>query len=369
MKQERKTIQSALKVNKGIAAPQSVNPYLKKGSVAPARDTSAASYCEAIKKGDISMLSRAITRTESRLEKDRKLAAEILEGCLPASGNSIRIGITGTPGVGKSTFIEALGLALVERKHKVAVLAIDPSSHISGGSILGDKTRMEKLAGHPRVFIRPSASSGVLGGVARRTKESILLCEAAGFDVIIVETVGVGQSEVEVKNLVDFFLLLLLPGAGDELQGIKRGIMEVADMIVINKADGENSDKANLAKSQIQQALHLFPPKENRWEVPVLLTSALYHQGIEAVWNKIEDYEQRMKKNGYFLRHRQGQERHAFYETIHQRIWSYFLDDEDVKKEIARLEESIGKGEISAFAAAGKLMEEVIIPRVKQGKI
>jgi LAO/AO transport system kinase len=353
--------ESALKVNKGIETPSQVNPYLQEHFPKTLSELSAEAYCDAIRNGDISLLSRAITLTESNLDKHRNIASEILATCLSSSGNSIRIGITGTPGVGKSTFIEAFGLHLLEQGHRIAVLAIDPSSQKTGGSILGDKTRMEVLSGHPDVFIRPSASAGILGGVARKTKESILLCEAAGFDIIMVETVGVGQSEMLVKNMIDFFLLLLLPGAGDELQGIKRGIMEVADAIVINKADGQNLDKANMAKNHIQNALQLFPPNENHWKVPVLMTSALHNKGIKEVGNMILNFEKKMKKNGFFVNNRLQQEKFLFFETLKNQILEHFYSKKKVKKLLPELEKKIQNGEMSSFAAVEELFRNIKI--------
>jgi LAO/AO transport system kinase len=357
MTQKKDNRGSALKVNKGIEAPSSINPYLQGRLKTPLKEISVQEYAEGIKEGNITLLSKAITMTESQLASHQKKADEIMEACLSASGNSIRIGITGIPGVGKSTFIESFGLHLIERGHKLAVLAIDPSSQKSGGSILGDKTRMEELSGNTNVFIRPTASTGVLGGVAKKTKESILLCEAAGFDVIIVETVGVGQSEVLVKNMVDFFLLLLLPGAGDELQGIKRGIMEVADGIVINKSDGENEAKASLAQSQIISALQLFPLNPNEWNPQVLKASSLYNKGIPELWTMIKDYEKQMKRSGYFLNNRMQQEQFSFHETLNNRIINNFYQNERVKDLISKMKEEIKSGKMSSFAAADEVLK------------
>nr|WP_238321438.1 methylmalonyl Co-A mutase-associated GTPase MeaB [Hippea alviniae] len=263
---------------------------------------------EDLLKGKRKALAKAITLIESKNKKHEEEAKKLLEMILPHTGNSVRIGISGVPGVGKSTFIEAFGLYLIENGHKVAVLAIDPSSQITGGSILGDKTRMEELSRREEAFIRPSPSGSSLGGVARRTRESIFLCEANGYDVIIVETVGVGQSEVKVAGMVDFFLLMQLPNAGDELQGIKRGVMEVANAIVINKADGDNLEKAKLAKKQLENALSIFMRVDEDWKVPVLLVSALKKKGMEDVWKTISDYIEIKKKNGKFLKNRQRQE-------------------------------------------------------------
>ncbi|MGB5236713.1 MAG: methylmalonyl Co-A mutase-associated GTPase MeaB, partial [Flavobacteriaceae bacterium] len=256
------------------------------------KSPSVGDLTEGVLKGDITLLSRAITLVESTHPDDQKKSYEIIENCLLNGAQSIRVGITGVPGVGKSTFIESLGTAMTALGKKVAVLAVDPTSSLSRGSILGDKTRMPLLANDPLAFIRPSPSGDSLGGVARKTRESIVLCEAAGFDVVFIETVGVGQSETAVHSMVDFFLLLKLAGAGDELQGIKRGIMEMADAVVINKADGANLKRAMRAKSDFERALHLYPPKENRWSPKVLTCSAIENKGIAEIWKLIEDYVQ-----------------------------------------------------------------------------
>ncbi|MFN5183237.1 MAG: methylmalonyl Co-A mutase-associated GTPase MeaB [Bacteroidota bacterium] len=260
-----------------------------------------------LRKGNITALARAITLVESKLQTDRILADELIDMCLPFTGNSFRMGITGVPGVGKSSFIESFGLHLIENKKKLAVLAIDPSSEKSGGSILGDKTRMEKLSSGKNVFIRPTPSGGHLGGVARNTYEAVILCEAAGFDFIIIETVGVGQSETIVKHLTDFFLLLMLAGSGDELQGIKRGIMEMADSILINKADGNNLQNCKIAKSEFSMAIHYLPPNENGWIPNVDICSAVTGLGIESFYDKIISFEAQQKSSGYFNKTRDAQ--------------------------------------------------------------
>ena len=278
---------------------------------------------------------------------------------MPLSGNSIRVGLTGVPGVGKSSFIEELGMFLISTGKKVAVLAIDPSSERSGGSILGDKTRMEKLSVEKNAFIRPSPSSGTLGGVARKTAESIILCEAAGFDVIFVETVGVGQSETAVHSMVDFFLLLMLAGAGDELQGIKRGIMEMADAIVINKADGDNISKSKRAQAEYKNALHLFPPSDSGWEPQVTTASALTGTGIEEVWNSIEDYMQFTKNNGYFITKRNLQSKYRMYEMINESIKNKYFNEPKRKQSINELEAKVINGEISPYFAAGELLKDL----------
>ena len=277
-----------LAVNKGIEQPSSVNPYLKRKP--KKRQLSVAEFVEGIVKGDITILSQAVTLVESVKPEHQVVAQEVIEKCLPHSGNSVRIGISGVPGAGKSTSIDVFGLHVLEKGGKLAVLAIDPSSERSKGSILGDKTRMEQLSVHPKSFIRPSPSAGSLGGVARKTRETIVLCEAAGFDKIFVETVGVGQSETAVHSMVDFFLLIQLAGTGDELQGIKRGIMEMADGIVINKADGDNLERAKLAATQFRNALHLFPAPESGWTPQVLTYSGFYNIGVKEIWDMIYEY-------------------------------------------------------------------------------
>ena len=299
-----------LSVNAGIEAPNSVSPYLQRKRV-KRRELTPADYVEGILRGDVTILSRAVTLIESVLPEHHALAQEVIEKCLPAAGNSIRIGISGVPGAGKSTSIDVFGTYLLEEKGgKLAVLAIDPSSERSKGSILGDKTRMEALSIHPDSFIRPSPSAGSLGGVARKTRETIILCEAAGFDKIFVETVGVGQSETAVHSMVDFFLLLQLAGTGDELQGIKRGIMEMADGIVINKADGDNIDRANLAAAQFRSALHLFPTPESGWVPQVLTYSGYYNLRIKEVWDMVYAYIDFVKNNGYFEYRRNEQSKY-----------------------------------------------------------
>ena len=289
---------AGLAVNKGIEQPPIVNPYLKKMRTAKRRSFTASEYVEGIVKGDTSILSQAVTLVESNLYEHQTLAQEVIEKCLPHACDSVRVGITGVPGAGKSTSIDTFGLHVLKRGGKLAVLAIDPSSERSKGSILGDKTRMEKLSIHPNAFIRPSPSAGSLGGVARKTRETIVLCEAAGYNNIFVETVGVGQSETAVHSMVDFFLLIQLAGTGDELQGIKRGIMEMADGIVINKADGSNIEKAKLAQAQFRNALHLFPPTPSGWTPQVLTYSGYYELGIAEVWAMIDKYIAFVKKNG-----------------------------------------------------------------------
>jgi LAO/AO transport system kinase len=300
-------------------------------------------------------LSSCITLLESSLETDRVLANDLIQKCLPHTGKSMRIGITGVPGVGKSTFIESFGKELVAKGHKVAVLAIDPSSATSGGSILGDKTRMNELSVMEEVFIRPSAAGVTLGGVARKTRESIFLCEAAGYDRILIETVGVGQSETLVHSMVDFFLLLMLSGAGDELQGIKRGIMEMADALVITKADGDNQKKAQMASRQYANALHLFPPKDSNWVAPSFTCSAYTNENIDKVAETIESYLNLTITNGWFENHRRIQDKYWLRETIKEMILNDFFGNSHFTKELQVLENKVYQGELSSFHAADLL--------------
>jgi len=308
-----------------------------------------------IKNQEMPMLSAAITLVESKLESDRKKAEELIRLCLPYSGNSIRIGITGVPGVGKSTFIETFGQLMLKQGKKVAILAIDPSSGTTGGSILGDKTRMEQLSVLDNVFIRPSAAGDTLGGVARKTRESIYLCEAAGFDFVLVETVGVGQSETLVHSMVDFFLLLMLSGAGDELQGIKRGIMEMADALVITKADGDNIKKANLARREYQNAMHLFPPKKNDWIPTAMICSSVSNTNMDQIWETISSFENKTKLNGHFELNRKEQDKFWLRETLNEQILRSFYSNEQLLQEMKVLDQQVIAGKESSFSAAEKL--------------
>lgn len=302
-------------------------------------------------------LSKGITLVESTNPNHKNWANEVIDACLPHANNSVRIGITGVPGVGKSTFIEAFGMFLTSIGKKVAVLAIDPSSSISHGSILGDKTRMEELVRNENAFIRPSASGDSLGGVARKTRESIILCEACGFDVILIETVGVGQSETAVHSMVDFFLLLNLAGAGDELQGIKRGIMEMADAIIINKADGDNLDRASNAKLDVNRALHLFPPKASKWQPKVKLASAYYNEGIAEIWEMLSDYFQLTKGNDYFDNHRKEQNKFWMMETIQEQILNRFYQTEGIESLINQNKKAVQENTKSPFSAASEVLD------------
>ncbi|MBJ2175383.1 methylmalonyl Co-A mutase-associated GTPase MeaB [Aureibaculum sp. A20] len=318
----------------------------------------AAEYINGVLAGDRVLLSRAITIIESNLTSDKKLAKEIIQSILPNSGNSIRIGITGVPGVGKSTFIEAFGKLLISKGHKVAILSIDPSSQRSKGSILGDKTRMEDLANLDEAYIRPSASGDTLGGVANKTGETMFLCEAAGYDVILVETVGVGQSETAVHSMTDFFLLLMLAGAGDELQGIKKGIMEMADMLVINKADGDNVKMSQMAKRQYQNALHIFPLSESGWSPLVSTVSAIKNTGIEWVWDEIGNYKKLVYDNGYFVKNRNRQKIQWMYNNINDSLKELFYGSKDISKELTGLEEKVISSEISPVKAAENIIKK-----------
>lgn len=355
---EKSSYKSALKVNQGIDQPTGFNPdarqHIKKSKQTEA---SAKELFEGIKSGNRALLSKAITMVESSLPRHQQIAQEVIELCIPIAGNSIRVGITGVPGVGKSTFIEALGIYLTKQDHKLAVLAIDPSSERTKGSILGDKTRMEDLANDPNAFIRPSPSAGSLGGVARKTKEIITLCEAAGFDIIFVETVGVGQSETAVHSMVDFFLLLMLAGAGDELQGIKRGIMEMADALVINKADGDNSEKANRAKQEYANALHLFPPASSGWAPVVQTCSSLQKAGIEEVWQSIMKYFELTKGNGYFMAKRQQQELRIMHNAIQNALQDNFYANPVIQNTLKQAEQNVKDGHTSAYQEASRLIE------------
>ncbi len=306
--------------------------------------------------GNKTALGRGITLIESNQPTHQKMAEYLIEGALPYAHKSIRIGITGVPGVGKSTFIESFGRHLIQKGKKVAVLAVDPSSSVSRGSILGDKTRMEELVKEKNAFIRPSPSGDSLGGVARKTRESIILCEAAGFDVILIETVGVGQSETTVHSMTDFFLLLKLAGAGDELQGIKRGIMEMADAIVINKADGENKKAAREAKTEFSRALHLYPPKESDWKPSVKLCSALNNEGIEEVWEMISEFQAKTQENGHFQHNRQEQNKFWLFQTVNDYLKSRFYENPEIKEALKEQLQLIEDNKTTAFNAAKYLL-------------
>jgi len=349
---------SALNVNKGIEQPEVTdNNSIKRFLQKKRQVLTADYYVKGILEGNRTILSQAITLVESTSIQHQAVAQEIIEKCLPHSGRAMRIGITGVPGVGKSTFIEACGLHITSLGLKLAVLAIDPSSERSKGSILGDKTRMEDLTRNPNAFIRPSPSTGSLGGVARKTRESMILCEAAGFDVIFIETVGVGQSETTVHSMVDFFLLLMLAGAGDELQGIKRGIMEMADTIVITKADGANIPKAKMAMGEYRNALHLFPPTESGWTPEVTTSSSLDNIGIENVWKITEKFFKFIKDTRYIDKKRNEQAKYWMYETINNKLYQDFYENAERKILIKEMEQQVLEGKLSSFQAAFKLLD------------
>lgn len=335
-----------------------INPQAARLIASHAKKLQPASYyVQRIVAGDRVALGKAITLIESEVPAHQARAQEIIAGCLPYSGRSIRIGITGSPGVGKSTFIEALGLFLIQKGHRPGILAVDPSSQVSKGSILGDKTRMQELSKNPIAFIRPSAAGSSLGGVARKTREASLLCEAAGFDIILIETVGVGQSETTVHAMTDFFLLLLLPGGGDELQGIKRGIVEMADLLAVNKAEGDRISVAEKSRQAYQNALHLFPPKKNGWTPAVLSCSGLEGTGIAEIWSAIESFVNLTRENGSFEENRLHQRLNWFTESIETGLRDRFFNHPAVREKSENLQKEISAGVISPFAAAETLLQ------------
>ena len=349
---------STLIMQGAVTQPPNINPHFHaRKSVKQRAKYSVAEYVDGIRAGNRTILSQAITLVESSLQEHFVKAQAIVEKCLPYSSKSLRIGITGVPGAGKSTFIESFGLYLAGKGRKIAVLTIDPSSENTKGSILGDKTRMELLSIHPAAFIRPSPSSGSLGGVARKTRETIILCEAAGFDTILVETVGVGQSETEVHSMVDFFLLLMLAGAGDEIQGIKRGIMEMADMIAITKADGQNIITAEGAKVLYQNALNLFPPSYSGWKPRVLTCSARKNTGISELWDIINEYVRFTTATGYFKELRRQQAIIRMDNTIKEFLHYSFYNDKNVMKIRPELEKQLSEGNITSYTAAQRLID------------
>jgi LAO/AO transport system kinase len=357
--EDNKKYKSALNIHKGIDRPPSVNPDVESNLKKNRRKKySVDEYLSGILSGNRTILSRAITLVESSLPEHYGMAQSIIEKCLHHSGNSIRIGITGVPGVGKSTFIETLGKYITGKGRKLAVLAIDPSSHHNKGSILGDKTRMERLSIDPEAFIRPSPAAGTLGGVARKTRETIILCEAAGFDTVFVETVGVGQSETAVDSMVDFFLLLMLTGAGDELQGIKRGIMEMAHSIAITKADGPNRIIAERVKVEFRTALHLFSPSESGWIPEVLTCSAIENSGIEEIWDNISEYIKFTRDSGFFEERRKRQDVIRMHDTISEFLKTSFYSNPEIRQMIPDLEKQLYNGNITSYTAAFKLLNE-----------
>ena len=346
-----------LTVNSGVEQPSIINPYLKRRQF-KRREFSVGEMVEGVLKGDVTVLSQAVTLVESVNPAHQAMAQEVIEKCLPHSGRSVRIGISGVPGAGKSTSIDTFGCHVLDTKGgKLAVLAIDPSSERSKGSILGDKTRMEKLSVRPEAFIRPSPTAGSLGGVARKTRETIILCEAAGYDKIFVETVGVGQSETACHSMVDFFLLIQLAGTGDELQGIKRGIMEISDGIIINKCDGNNVDKCHMAATSYRNALHFFPKSESGWMPKVMCYSGFYGTGIKEIWDMVYEYIDFVKANGYFDYRRNEQSKYWMYETINEHLRNSFYQNPVIEQLLRKGEERVLRGEQTSFAAAGELLK------------
>ena len=348
---------AGLQVNSGVEQQSIVNPYLQRNRFRR-RELSVSEMVEGILKGNVTILSQAVTLVESVNPTHQAKAQEVIERVLPYSGNSIRVGISGVPGAGKSTSIDEFGMhVLKEKGGKLAVLAIDPSSERTKGSILGDKTRMEKLALHPDSFIRPSPSAGSLGGVARKTRETIILCEAAGYDKIFVETVGVGQSETACHSMVDFFLLIQLAGTGDELQGIKRGIMEISDGIVINKCDGDNVDRCHLAATNFRNALHFFPKPESGWTPKVLCYSGFYGLGIKEIWDMIYEYIAFVKDNGYFDYRRNEQAKYWMYESINEHLRMNFYNNPLIVQQLSEAEQTVLSGRKTSFVAAQDLLD------------
>lgn len=359
MTEKDETQQSALHVMKGVA---SSHDGLKKiGRKRFVKKTTAVPVDEIFKgmmDGSRQHLAKAITLIESTRKQDQQYAQQLLQKSLPYTGNSIRIGISGVPGAGKSTFIETFGHMLCEKGFKVAVLAIDPSSTISGGSVLGDKTRMENLSSHPNAFIRPSPSSGTLGGVHRKTRETMLLCEAAGFEIILIETVGVGQSETAVRNMVDFFMLLALTGAGDDLQGMKKGIMEITDLIIVHKADGDNVRAAKRTVREYKQILHYLQPATPGWESTAVAVSSLMKTGHEEVWEIIQTFKKKMKESNYWNVRRKEQLTSWFHDMIHDRLIETFYHQAGRKEKVELLEEQIVEGKLTISSAVDQLFEE-----------
>ena len=312
---------------------------------------------EQILQGKRRAIAKAITLLESTRPESFEQGQELLESLLPHAGQALRIGITGVPGVGKSTFIEAFGLFLIEHGHRVAVLAVDPSSQLTGGSIMGDKTRMNELAQHPDAFIRPSPSSGILGGVSRKTRETMLICEAAGFDVVIVETVGVGQSETLVDSMVDLFLLLMLPNAGDELQGIKKGVLELADLVVINKSDGEQETLAKTAQSEYRKALHLLPSTKTSWTPQILRCSSLEKRGMDKIWDSVKSFRKELQNSGEWKKQRQTQTGKWMWSLVEEGLLTNFRNDPNIRKQIPELEKAVNSGKMLPTTAARKMLD------------
>lgn len=339
------------------------HPKLPTPTSSPRKSLGVGDYVEGIRRGDRAILARAITLVESRREEHRALAERVVSEVLTETGRAVRVGITGVPGAGKSTFLEALGTRLCASGHRVAVLAIDPSSTQSGGSILGDKTRMNMLATDPRAFIRPSPSEGTLGGVARKTRETMLLCEAAGYDVVFVETVGVGQSETLVDEMVDFFMLLLVAGAGDELQGIKRGVLELADLVVINKADGDNLTRVELARAELSRALHVMRPKHPGWPMEVVACSARLGTGLDEIWERVNSHRQHLEATGSFLDRRHRQKVRWMWSMVEENLLTALRGDSKVTEVLVEVESSVAQGHMTAAEGARRLLSRFTFPK------
>ena len=350
---------SALSVNRGVEGSHDGLPGGGRGkaaSRAPRKMLSTEDYVQGVLSGDRTLLGRAITLIESNAPAHQQQAQKVLSLLLPHTGGSVRLGISGVPGAGKSTLIETMGKHLTARGHKVAVTAVDPSSTLTRGSILGDKTRMEELARDEHAFIRPSPSGGTLGGVARKTRETMLLFEAAGFDVLIVETIGVGQNEITVRGMVDFYLLVLIAGAGDELQGIKRGVIEMADCIAVNKADGDNFRAAQRARSEYEHALHFLPPATEGWTTPAVACSAAKREGIEEIWKLVESFMTHTRQSGELQRRRQEQSLQWLHSMVDERLHQAFYRHEKVQAIQSKLEEEVRAQRIPATQAAWELL-------------
>lgn len=342
----------AVRVVKGKSASEA-----KKKEYQKRKDLTVDDLVDGVLKNERTLLARAITLIESNSQAHQERAQAVLQKLLPHSGKSLRVGITGVPGAGKSTFIEALGMYLIDKGHKVAVLTVDPSSSVTKGSILGDKTRMEKLSREADCFIRPSPSGGTLGGVARKSRETILVCEAAGYDVILIETVGVGQSEVTVRSMVDFFMLVLIAGAGDELQGIKKGVIELADALLINKADGDNEKKAEIARAEYANALHYLQPATKGWQTSAYTCSALTGKGVSDVWNIVKDFEKVTRESGIFEARRKDQTLEWIFRMMEEELKDNFYNNSSVKAELPSIKNDILSGGMLPTAAAKKLLE------------
>lgn len=356
-KQEKKK-PSALNIVKGAEGGRQGSASPGKSDRRHGRQLPTSEYVKGVLDGDRTILGKAITLIESNAPAHQDQAQEVLKELMPHTGGSIRVGITGTPGAGKSTFIETLGTYLTDRDHMVAVMAVDPTSSLTKGSILGDKTRMQDLGRHPNAFIRPSPSGGTLGGVARKTRETMLVFEAAGYDVLLVETIGVGQSEIAVRSMVDFFLLIMIAGAGDELQGIKRGVMELADAVVINKADGDNVKRAKMAREEYARALHYLQPRAEGWTTEVHTASAIKGTGIPEIWELVEEYREITQRSGYFEKQRRQQSKEWLHSMLREKIHSLFYNNEEIQKLLPAIENAVLEGKIPVTQAAWELLQK-----------